>query len=413
MSNENIRVDSGIGKIENLHGNIHFYSTNKSEVRIRKDFQSIEEDIYRLYEFGRVFHKIRDDFTHYKNREDFHRIYGLPKEQREVFDILYKIGGDSSFALYNILGNLNEVQFYPSLSNFIDDLEKSLSWKEKINSIVNRSKEVLRNLDIDIYAIKGMNTLHEEQIVLLVEIERIIKQLKQSDLYYKENNIDKSKIVTDNAPEVLKISFWFFELIKKYPFVGIALLLLFVGYLNKDWIYTQNKHFIDTKILKKQIGKKQKNELDNIQSIAIELQKYWDEIKDKKLHLSTYGLLILKLGSLGLPAENLVTIDDLSKKDFDKLQDYQKLHSKVKGYIENKYPEYKYFFEAINDLAVLIYATPSKDYADFFNENWKKFEDSCDFVVPHFHIDESKDNTLIKQEAQKIYIELLNFLRKD
>ena len=88
------------------------------------------------------------------------------------------------------------------------------------------------------------------------------------------------------------------------------------------------------------------------------------------------------------------------------------MHSKVKGYIENKYPEYKYFFEAINDLAVLIYATPSKDYAGFFNENWKKFEDSCDFVVPYFHIDESKDNRLIKQEAQKIYIELLNFLRK-
>lgn len=236
---------------------------------------------------------------------------------------------------------------------------------------------------------------------------------KEDEKSMKEKKEEKDdSLNVDNAPEELKKSFYFFNFIKKSSIAGVFILIFSVGYLNKDWIYTQNKHFIDTKILTKKIGQKQKNELDNIQSIAIELQKYWKEISDKKLHPSTYSHLILNLGSLGFAAEDLVTIDDLLKKDFDKLQEYQKLHSKVKGYIENKYPKYKYFFEAMSDLAVLIYATPSKDYADFFNKNWKKFEDSYNYVVPHFYLEAFKDNKFMQHKAQKIYVELLGFLRK-
>ena len=412
MSNENININTGIGKVENQYGDVHFHGVENTGFKVRKDFQSIEENIYRLYEFGRIFHEIRNDFTNYKNREDFNKIYSLEKNQKKVFENVYSIGGNSSFTLYNILENVNVIKFYPTLSSFISDLKESLHWKGKINSILNQSKKELERLDIDNYAVSGMNALHKQQIELLIEIERIIKQLKQSDLYQRENNLDKTNISIDNAPEVLKTSFWFFDLIKKYPIVSVFVLVFFVGYLNKDWIYTQNKHFIDAKILKKQIRQKQKNELDNIQSIAIELQKYWKEIKDKKLHLSTYGHLILTLGSLGFVAENLVTIDDLSKKDFDKLQEYQKLHSKVKGFIENKYPEYKYFFEAMHDLSVLRYSTPNKDYAGFFNENWRKFEESYNYVVPNFYLDPSKDNKHIQKKAQIIYIQLLNFIRK-
>ncbi len=412
MPNENINVDTGIGKVENQYGDVHFHGVENTGFKVRKDFQSIEEDIYRLYEYGKVFHKIRDDFTHYKNREDFNKIYNLPKEQREVFERLYSIGGDSSFALYSILENLNELRFYPTLSRIIDDLEKSLHWEEKINSILKQSQYQLKNLDIDIYAVEGMNNLHQDERELLTEIERIVKQLKQSDLYQKENNLDKTKISTDDAPALVKTLFWFFNFIKKHPIIGVFILIFFIGFLNKDWIYTQNKHFIDTKILKKQIGQKQKNELDNIQSTAIELQKYWNEIRDKEMHFSSYGPLTKSLSALGFSSEQYLSMDDSNKNDLDKLQNYNLLRAKFKGYIENKYPKYKYFFEAMNNLAVLIYASPSQDYAEFFNENWKKFEDSYDYVVPHFYVDSSKGNKFIQQKAQTIYVELLSLLRK-
>ena len=294
----------------------------------------------------------------------------------------------------------------------IDDLENSLSWKEKINLILNQSKHLLKNLDIDIYAVEGMNILHQQQIELLVEIERIITQLKQSDLYLKENNLSKTRVNTNDAPEVIKKLFYFFDLIKKYPIAGVFILIFFVGYLNKDWIYIQNKHFIDTKILTKQIGQKQKNELDNIQSIAVELQKYWNEIRDKEMHISTYAPLTKSLSSLGFSPEQYLSMDDSSKRDLDKLQNHSLLRAKFKGYLENKYSEYKYFFEAMNNLAVLVYASPNQDYAEFFNESWKKFEDSYDYVVPHFYLDSTKDNKYIQYKAQKIYVELLSFLRK-
>jgi len=56
------------------------------EFRIRKDFQSIEEEIFKLNKYGQIFHNIRDEYTRFKNQEDFHKIYRLEKELQKTFD---------------------------------------------------------------------------------------------------------------------------------------------------------------------------------------------------------------------------------------------------------------------------------------------------------------------------------------
>jgi len=158
------------------------------------------------------------------------------------------------------------------------------------------------------------------------------------DIEEEEKKNEKADItVSDSAPEVIKNIVWFLSLIKKNLFVGILVLIVFIEYLSKGWIYTQNKHFIETKILYSEITAKEKIILDNLQGIAVELQKYWNEIRDKEMHSSSYAQLIKSLFAVGFSPEQYLSMNDSSQKDLDKLQNYNLLRAKFKGYLENKY----------------------------------------------------------------------------
>jgi len=157
------------------------------DFKIRKDFQSIEEEIYRLIEYGKIFHKIRNKYSKLKHREDFDKIYTLPIRQRECFEHLYSFGADSSFSIYNILENINNMEFFPTLSILIKDLEKSLDYKRKLEETLFKSEKEYRNLNI--YAIPEMQFLHKKQLEYLSYINTMIPLLKESDIFKKENNI--------------------------------------------------------------------------------------------------------------------------------------------------------------------------------------------------------------------------------
>jgi len=159
-----------------------------NEFKIRKDFQSIEEEIYRLTEYGRVFSTIRDRYSELKNREDFDRIYNLPIEQKQCFEFLYASGGDSSFNIFNILLRINDVKYYPTLTHVIQDLEKIINWIIELEEILYKSEEEYTHLDISLYSILEMQLLHKQQLEYLYYISPIISILKNSIIFKKENN---------------------------------------------------------------------------------------------------------------------------------------------------------------------------------------------------------------------------------
>lgn len=159
------------------------------EFKIRKDFQSIEEETFKLNEYGKIFHNIRDEYTRFRNQEDFQRIYSLEEELQRTFDRLYSSGANCSFNIYHILENINYFDFYPTLTDLINELDEKFSCITNLETILFNSKEACTQLEFSLYSIEEMNRLHEKQISYLSNIKDIITTIKESKLYKNENNI--------------------------------------------------------------------------------------------------------------------------------------------------------------------------------------------------------------------------------
>jgi len=159
------------------------------EFKIRKDFQSIEEEIFKLNEYGKIFHDIRNEYTRFKNQEDFYQIYSLEEEFQKTFDELYSSGANYSFNIYHILENINYFDFYPTLTDLINELGEKFSCVTNLETILLNSKEAYNQLEFSLYSIEEMNRLHEKQLNYLSNIQDIIATVKESELYKNENNI--------------------------------------------------------------------------------------------------------------------------------------------------------------------------------------------------------------------------------
>ncbi len=213
------------------------------DFKIRKDFQSIEEEIFKLNEYGKNFHEIRSKYSDLKNREDFGRIYDLSIKKRQCFEHLYSSGGDSSFNISDILLNINYIHYFPTLTKVINELEKIQLWEKELNKSLLESEREYSNLDLSFYSIPQMHLLHQQQLEYLSYINMIIASLKESDLYKKENNILISNILSHkhNQPEKFYEKWWIISLVvgllggiltwwnSSYQFgITIALILFFI-----------------------------------------------------------------------------------------------------------------------------------------------------------------------------------------
>jgi len=159
------------------------------DIKIRTDFQSIKEEVFRLNEYGKIFHSIGNNYTNFKNQEDFFQIYSLDEIVKNIFDKLYNSGADCSFAIYHILENINYFDFYPTLTDLVNELEEKISCISKLEIILSESEEAHNKLDTPLYSIQEMNRLHEKQIDYLSKIEDVILKIRKSHLYKEENNL--------------------------------------------------------------------------------------------------------------------------------------------------------------------------------------------------------------------------------
>jgi len=159
-----------------------------NEFKIRIDFQSIEEEIFKLNEYGQIFHRIRDEYIFFEHKEDFFKIYNLDKKIENIFDNLKNSGINCSSSIYSILENINYFDFYPTLTDLIDELEEKNFCISQLEIILLESEETHNKLNRPLDSIKEMNRLHKKQIDYLLKIKDVIEKIKKSHLYKVENN---------------------------------------------------------------------------------------------------------------------------------------------------------------------------------------------------------------------------------
>jgi hypothetical protein len=95
-------------------------------MEIRKDFEFSATFLHRLAGIGQQFSIFNhDDWPHFKNEEDFERIYRLPENQSFQFERLYGDGRDCAIFMSSRLCNFNDVGQFPSLSEYVDSLENT------------------------------------------------------------------------------------------------------------------------------------------------------------------------------------------------------------------------------------------------------------------------------------------------
>lgn len=410
---ENIHVNTGIGQIKNNYGTVNVNPKNDEDgFKVRLNFESVRDEIYSLFELGKVFRGYDRNWIHLKTQEDFSKIYDFEFNIRDIFEKNYIYGKSCAYEVSMTLLSINSD--YPSLTSIINELKKDLINVEKINELqntLNKSKNMIESQNVNLYSINAMNILLEKQIQSLNEVLRVVRMLEFSDLYKKENHIENAKIDTTDAPEQIKSSIWFVNFVKQYPILGVMVLVFFVLYLSKDYIYEQNKHFIHVNILHTEVAEDEKIKLNHIFNAGGQFVSLYDEIKYKKnseLSISK-NELTMHFSALNFNDNGLLKYSDMDLQT--RLNEYGTLRSKFEGHIHQKFPQYKSLYDA-GLYIVLAIQTKDQKYLNEFDKNWKKFQENCDYETPDFDIGNIRSSNDMTVKSIEIFTEIKQWLNK-
>lgn len=413
---ENINVATGIGKIENNYGTVNIGDTNTNQMeQIRKDFSSISDEIFKLLKIAEILKSYDQDWSDLQNKEDFERVYNLDYEVKEHLEVLYTDGRPLSKEVGNLLNNINAyIGDFPTLTSVVDALEKYWINEELINEykgILEQSYKTKKEYQINLFSINTMQRLFEEQIKQLEQIQVIVRMLKASDLYKKENPTKDKSIDISNAPEEIKKFLWLLDIVKKYRIIGGLVFILFVLYLFKDYVYEENKHFIHVNILHTEIAETEKIKLNHIFNASGQFISLYDEIKYKKNSEPSISKnkLTMHFSALNFNDNGLLKYSDIELST--RLNEYGILRSKFEGHIHQKFPQYKSLYDA-GLYIVLAIQTKDQKYLNKFDKSWKKFQENCDYETPNFDISNIRSSNDMTIKSLEIFTGIQQWLNK-
>ena len=156
---------------------------------IRADFQEVEGPLNRLLVYGRTFGEFNcEQWPHYRNKEDFERVFELTAEERMAYEDLYGDGRDCAVTMSDFMGGgFNDVRRFPTLRSYVAAFEGG--W-------VYQTVELRRHLDEVValgekhgkqpWAVRAMVDLHQKQIEMLEAAAVVLGQLKNTPLYRRE-----------------------------------------------------------------------------------------------------------------------------------------------------------------------------------------------------------------------------------
>lgn len=413
---ENIHVNTGIGKIENNYGTVNVNPKNdENGFKVRLNFETVRNEIYALFELGKVFGDYDRNWIYLKNKEDFSKIYDFEFNIRDIFEKNYAYGKSCAYEVSMTLLSINsDSSNYPSLTSIINELKKDLINAEKLNELqntLNKSKNMVEKQNVNLYSINTMNILLEKQIQSLNEVLRVVRMLEVSDLYKKENQIEDRSIDISNAPDEVKKTIWYIDFVTKYPIIGIVALVLFTMYLSKDYIYEQNKHFIHVNILHTEVAEDEKIKLNHIFNAGGQFISLYDEIKYKKNSEPSISKneLTMHFSALNFNDNGLLKYSDMDLQT--RLNEYGTLRSKFEGHIHQKFSQYKSLYDA-GLYIVLTIQTKDQKYLSEFDKNWKKFQENCDYETPDFDIGNIRSSNDMTVKSVEIFAGIQQWLNK-
>lgn len=80
---------------------------------------------YTSFEFSNSFIGFDSDWVHFKNREDFERVYTLPNDVKSSFERILR-WKDMAFYMGDQLKEFNDFTKYPSLPSFVNSFEREI-----------------------------------------------------------------------------------------------------------------------------------------------------------------------------------------------------------------------------------------------------------------------------------------------
>lgn len=172
---------------------------------IRPDLQSVQSLLSRLLEFAKAFTDFRQDLSHLKHNEDFHRVYELPFEQRQPFEDIYADGGNLAAFMKDRLVEFNDAGLYPTLKSYVDSFDGTwINQTDMLSHQSTQAKIIVNQLPYQIWAISQMIGVFDRQIQLLLGVKQTVAALKASETYQWESGTQRNAIHTDSYARILE-----------------------------------------------------------------------------------------------------------------------------------------------------------------------------------------------------------------
>ena len=173
-------------------------------MEIRPDFKDVETLLQRLLQFASVFHNNNfDKWPHLKNREDFEHVYKLDWDLRKPLEKIYGDGRDLAVFMSRQLQTFNYPDVFPTLKKFVDSFDNG--WLYQLDLLRNdsqKAKDIHASLENRFWSVDQMVNLYDSQISLLVDVNKTLDGLRESDIYkFESGNIQS----TFPVPEYSKI----------------------------------------------------------------------------------------------------------------------------------------------------------------------------------------------------------------
>lgn len=158
---------------------------------IRSDYESVQEPLNRLVQIANALHSFNlKKWPHYKNNEDFNRVYLLDSEDRRHFERVYSTGRDSAIALSEQLIAFNYPEEHPTLTSFVHSLEGGWLYElPELEDIVQEAKKHAAALEDTPWAVWRMIELYEKQLQLAEVAKDTVESLKTTRIYKVENGL--------------------------------------------------------------------------------------------------------------------------------------------------------------------------------------------------------------------------------
>lgn len=154
-----------------------------SGITVRGDFRSESDLLQRVWLLGAEFDRFDlEDWSHYRNREDFDRVYSLEQSAVTAFEQLYRVGRDCARGMGWWLKSFNEVREFPTLNDFVRRFEGG--WVDQTDSLINVLAEARKQASLvhAPFAVTMMIGVFEKQMKMLAGVRTTLDMLAKSDL---------------------------------------------------------------------------------------------------------------------------------------------------------------------------------------------------------------------------------------